>query len=108
MIQSECYLKILFKDTDDSDNKIIAQLKAESKTAHEAFHDNGEPLNEVDLQKIIDDIQNFSKKYPESVFQLDVDKLRHNNDLSRLYFHNATIQPAKSSIIFQDFNWDYV
>ncbi len=98
------YTRFSLKVHSDHDVDIIADLrKDEDSYAHHAFDAAGQVNDEHKWYDHEDDMKQFSKKYPDVLFELHGEG-EETGDIWNKYFMNGKMQKSKAKITFDEFN----
>jgi len=103
---SECGTQLtrINKEVELNPYDIIKELR-EFEDCSFAINDSGGSKTPCSGYEVENEIQEFSKKYPDVVFQLDVEWDSGFGELpSRFFFKNGKKQEAKVQIIKEDFD----
>lgn len=95
-------LEIYHPDNED----IIADLRGHNEDAHKALQDDGntnEPTKWYDMDK---DMKEFSKKYPDALFEMHREGESGGDDQCNYYFQNGRSQVCWVILSFPDYDPD--
>ena len=95
-------LKTANRGTLEKDSQIIGNFILDCPIANDAFWEDGTTKDYVDWPNSNSDLSIFSQKYPDLVFQLDVEG--EDNEESRTYFQNGKSHSAKIQKLYESFN----
>ena len=96
-------LKIVKSDIDPLE--IIAKLRESSEDADALIDENGSTNESFSGYKMEEDVRKFSERYPDAVFQLDVDwDSGFGDPPSRWLFCNGKKKDIKVKIVYDDFD----
>jgi len=89
-----------------NESDIIDDLREHNQDAHKALDDCGqtqEPTKWYDMDK---DMKEFSKKYPEVLFEMRREGESGGDDQCNYYFRNGKMQECWVHLTFPDFDPD--
>ncbi len=97
---SDCGSKLIEKETSLDSDEIIDQLREEFESVDYALD---EPCSGNNVEE---DIQDFSRKYPDVIFQLDITwDSGFSDPPSRYYYKNGVKQDATPKLKFKSPNF---
>lgn len=105
---ADCGTKLVVEQVPFKCEEIIKQLRQESEDCYVALKDSGKANEGCSGYDVENDIQKFSKKFPELVFRLDIDWDSGFSDgdgdpkCSRFYFKNGKKQNVKAKITYDE------
>lgn len=88
---------------DEIKNNLVKELQEESDDAKNALDGDGSYKMEIGSEDIVDDIQEFSKKYHELRFELNYTG-DGDDDFGYIYFKNGKKQDDPAQITFDGFD----
>lgn len=85
--------------------EVIGKFRKESDDAYVFIDNNGKTNESGSGYTIMEDLKEFSKKYPNIVFQLDVTwDSGFGDPPSRYFYENGKVQDCKVEMVFEDYN----
>ncbi len=102
---SDCGELLIDKLVDVDEIKIFDELRKDSEECAFLLDEDGSSYEEGSGYSINDDIQKFSRKYPNIVFELNTTwDIGFDDAPSRDFYKNGKHQTTKTKVIFEDFN----
>lgn len=94
-----------YKEVEIDPYQIIAELREFGDDCSSVLDKDGSPYESFSGYNVEDEIQEFSSRYPDAVFQLDIKwDSGFGDPPSRFFFKNGKKQEAKVQIIKEDFD----
>jgi len=85
------------------DEQAVTELREENEYAKLALDDDGYPDGHLTWYDHEENLKEYSKKYPNTVFHLSVEG-EENGDMAQKYFKNGKMQICKAEITFPDYD----
>ena len=87
-------------------DEIIADLRNNNECAHKALDESGNTNDQTKWYDMDKDMKEFSKKYPEVLFEMERHGESGGDDQCNYYFRNGKKQECWVELKFPDFDPD--
>jgi hypothetical protein len=100
---NECGQQLVIEEVNMKPSEIISELRRLSDDCAYLLTDEGRPNESGSGYQIEEDIQKFSQKYPDLIFQLHCDWDSGFGDVPSIYyFKNGKKQNTKAKVIYDE------
>lgn len=87
----------------DGDSDLIRQFREENDHANYALDDYGDYREEAKWYDSDDDMKNFTKEHPETLFCME-GKGEESGDIWRQWWKNGKMQYCPAQLVYEEFN----